>query len=223
MKLAVMFALAVIVAINDPLGRACQAQPVRRSRTSARRGRIRVACAASGPNAGRRSSGSDATRPSKSLIELGEAVAPLLPEITPETSAETKERLTRIRSTLDQVALTAAMQPSRVTIEGEFTLSEILAKFQQQTGNHVIDFRNRFGQQASDAKLSVEYQNMAFLAGARPTARSGRLDNLQLHRRTADVGHCGRQRQPDRSLWLGQLRGRLSRRGDGDSGSAQPA
>jgi hypothetical protein len=98
----------------------------------------------------------------RELIELGEAVLPLLPETDPATSAETKERLTRVRSTLDQAALAAAMKPSRLTLAGEFALAEILQQFQQQTGNRLLDFRNRFGQQPSDTRLKIDYQDVEF-------------------------------------------------------------
>ncbi len=96
------------------------------------------------------------------LIDLGEAALSYLPEVNLNTSAETKERLTRIRSALDQALLANVMQPSHVTLDGKYRLAEILQQIQQQTGNQLVDFRQRFGQQPSDAQLSVEYQNMEF-------------------------------------------------------------
>jgi hypothetical protein len=98
----------------------------------------------------------------RELSAMGEAVLPLLPETTPRTAAETKERITRIRNILDQAAIAAAMQPRRINADGQFTLAELLDRIQQQTGNRVVDFRDRFGQQPSDMKLHVAFQDADF-------------------------------------------------------------
>jgi hypothetical protein len=96
------------------------------------------------------------------LVELGESALPYLPDISPEMSAETAERLARIRGVLDQAAVSAVMKPSRIKLSGEFSLQEILEQFQQQTGNRVIDFRERFGQQPGDQKFKVTFDELEF-------------------------------------------------------------
>jgi hypothetical protein len=98
----------------------------------------------------------------RQLTELGEVALPYLPEVTPDTSAETAERLARIRGVLDQAAVNAMIKPSRISLMGELSLSEILEQMQQQTGNRVIDFTDRFGQQPRALKLNVDIHEMEF-------------------------------------------------------------
>lgn len=106
--------------------------------------------------------GADRDRAERQLIELGPDVLALLPRIDPNTPAELKERLTRVRRTLDEAAAKETTEPSRVTIEGEFTLAELLEKIKQQTGNQIVDFRRGAPQGESGAKLSVEFNEMEF-------------------------------------------------------------
>jgi hypothetical protein len=96
------------------------------------------------------------------LIELGDSVLPLLPAVDASTAAETRERLIRIRTSLEQASADTVTKASRVTLEGTMPLSDILKAFEKQTGNRVIDFRERFGQQPSDQPLSIEFQGMEF-------------------------------------------------------------
>lgn len=94
----------------------------------------------------------------KELIDLGSAVLDLLPQITARTPAEVKQRLDRVRSTLEQAAIEAATKATLVTLEGEMTLPAALAALETQTRNKIIDFRPRFGQQprAVNVKLSLQ-------------------------------------------------------------------
>ena len=101
----------------------------------------------------------------RSLIELGPPALDLLPAPGRDTSAEVKVRLERIRKALEAAVAEAAAQPSRVTLHGELALSAALAELQQQTGNRIVDFRQRFGQQPGDPKLSLDFEKIAFLAG----------------------------------------------------------
>jgi hypothetical protein len=96
------------------------------------------------------------------LTELGEAVLPLLPETTPTTPAETTERLARIRQALDRATQLSLMKPARLNITGEYSLGELFAEIERQTGNRVIDFRERFGQQPSESKLKIAIEDQSF-------------------------------------------------------------
>jgi hypothetical protein len=96
------------------------------------------------------------------LTELGAAAMPFLPEVTPDISAETAERIARIRGVVDQAAIDAVMKPSRVNLMGEFTLDEIRQQIEQQTGNRLIDFRQRFGQQPGNQKLEIAFDDIDF-------------------------------------------------------------
>jgi hypothetical protein len=96
------------------------------------------------------------------LVKLGPAVLDLLPEPTERTSAEEKQRLAQIRNKLQRAQAEASVQATHVTLTGEMLLSEALAAIQQQTGNVMIDHREKFGQQGGDPKIKLELDNVPF-------------------------------------------------------------
>ena len=99
----------------------------------------------------------------KQLIELGPKVLELLPQISPWTPPETRLRLGRIRQQLEQVAAESTARASLVTLRGQsLPLSEILAAFEQQTGNPIVDFRRRFGHEVTDPALDVDFDRTPF-------------------------------------------------------------
>jgi len=98
----------------------------------------------------------------RGLIELGPNTLELLPSPRRDMSAEVRVRLERIRKTLQEQAATAAAEPSRVTLQGELALSAALAAVQRQTGNRIVDFRQRFGQQPNEPKLQLNLDQMPF-------------------------------------------------------------
>ncbi|MCA9170967.1 MAG: hypothetical protein KDB23_25010 [Planctomycetales bacterium] len=93
------------------------------------------------------------------LIEMGDVVMPLLPTTDDNTAAETRERLIRVRRAIEQSAARSVLEPSHVTMEGTFTLTQILEQFEKQTGNHVVIFN---ADQQSGRSVSVEFQQMDF-------------------------------------------------------------
>ncbi len=88
----------------------------------------------------------------KELIALGPRVLDLLPEVTPRTSAEVKERLRRIRTSLEKTAADAATKTSVVTLKGEMSLSDALAALEKQTGNRIEGSDERGGMVTVDFK-----------------------------------------------------------------------
>lgn len=98
----------------------------------------------------------------KELTALGPKVLELLPQITPRTPAEVKDRLGRVRKILETAAVELATRPAIVTLTGEMTLEEALAALEKQTGNRVIDFRDRFDQQATPIKVTMEASQVTF-------------------------------------------------------------
>ncbi len=82
----------------------------------------------------------------KALVELGAEALNLLPPITPRTPAEVKERLGRVRKTLETAVAESIAKPSLVTLEGEMSLAEALKALEQQTGNRVTGYERRSGQ-----------------------------------------------------------------------------
>lgn len=82
----------------------------------------------------------------KALVELGSEALNLLPTITPRTPAEVKERLGRVRKTLETISAESIAQPSLVTLAGEMSVVEALQAIEQQTGNRVTGYERRSGQ-----------------------------------------------------------------------------
>jgi hypothetical protein len=81
----------------------------------------------------------------KQLVELGPEVLGLLPPITPRTPAEVKERLGRVRKTLETVNAEAISSPTVVTLKGEMSLADALQSFEEQTGNRVSGYERLGG------------------------------------------------------------------------------
>ena len=98
----------------------------------------------------------------KELLTLGPKVLELLPNITRQTPAEVKERLTRVRKQLETAAAESATKPTRVTLKGPLKLSEAIAAIEQQTGNKLIDYREQFNQQARDTNVQGDFQDRPF-------------------------------------------------------------
>ncbi|HEX5104236.1 MAG TPA: hypothetical protein VFV87_10520, partial [Pirellulaceae bacterium] len=98
----------------------------------------------------------------KDLVELGPDVLPHLPALTPRTPAEVRNRLSRVRTALMKAEIEAATKPAMVTLSGEMLFSEAAAQIAEQTGNKLIDYRERFNQEGSDPKIKVDVQGVPF-------------------------------------------------------------
>ncbi|MBU4398937.1 MAG: hypothetical protein KKE86_06325 [Planctomycetes bacterium] len=97
------------------------------------------------------------------LLQLGPAVLDLLPEETDRTPAEVRQRLARVRQKLQQSASDAAADASTVTLDARSTpLSVVLAAFEQQSGNSIVDYRRRFGQPTTDTELKIDFERTPF-------------------------------------------------------------
>ena len=75
-----------------------------------------------------------------SLIQLGPDVLELLPTTDAVTSAEVRERITRVRSQLQHVQARRSVEESLVSLDGEMTVAEALRAIQQQTGNTLLGY-----------------------------------------------------------------------------------
>lgn len=99
----------------------------------------------------------------KALIELGPAALDVLERVPPQTSAEVKIRLARVRQTLYRLAVQQATQATKVTLSAdEKPLTDVLAAIQKQTGNRIVDKRQEFGQQVTNPKISVDFANTPY-------------------------------------------------------------
>lgn len=98
----------------------------------------------------------------KELVSLGPDVMPHLPTLGPQTPAEVRNRIARVRAALVSAAVEAATKPTIVTLSGEMPLSEAMKAVEKQTGNKFVDYRDRFNQEERDPKIKVELKNAPF-------------------------------------------------------------
>ena len=98
----------------------------------------------------------------KELIGLGPAIVDLLPPVTRQMPAEVKERLARVRRTLESSAAELSLAPTRVTLKGPMKLSDALAAIEKQTGNRLVDYREEFNQQRREVTIEGEIKDKLF-------------------------------------------------------------
>ena len=99
----------------------------------------------------------------KKILDLGPDVLSVLPDPNPRFSSEVNNRLRRIRLVLERRRAEATVEPSRVTLTAEkLPLSEVFAAIEKQTGNAVLDYRERLGQQVNDPELTLKFEKTPF-------------------------------------------------------------
>ena len=98
----------------------------------------------------------------QALVELGPRALELLPASSPRLTAETRERLGRVRRQLEIAQAQSTAQATRVTLSGEMKLSKALAAITEQTGNQIEDYRGEFNQQVTDPTIKVDFQDTPF-------------------------------------------------------------
>ena len=97
------------------------------------------------------------------LLELGDAVLPLLPEIDDDTPAEVALRVQRVQQNLLEAQAAAAAEPTLVTLKGkQMPLEDVLAAMSEQTGNPISDYREALGGANSEIKLDVDVDKEPF-------------------------------------------------------------
>ena len=96
------------------------------------------------------------------LIELGSGVLEFLPAPSERMSAEEKQRLGQSRDKLQRAQAEASVKATTVTLSGEMKLSEILAAMQKQTGNTIIDQREKLDQQGGDPPVKIDFSQTTF-------------------------------------------------------------
>lgn len=96
------------------------------------------------------------------LIEIGIELLEHLPDIDDRMPRETRTRLKRVRTRLEKLAASEASKASLVTLEGKFKLSEAIQQIQEQTGNRIVDFRERFGQPVDELEVHLALKKAPF-------------------------------------------------------------
>lgn len=98
----------------------------------------------------------------KELVALGADVLPLLPAISARTPAEMKTRLTRVRTALMKVAIEATTKTVLVSLSGEMLVSQAFAELTKQSGNELVDYRERMNQEVRDPIIKVDLKDVPF-------------------------------------------------------------
>lgn len=87
----------------------------------------------------------------RALLDLGPQALDLLPAEGERMSAEARQRLGRVRHTLERARAKGFAEETKVTLAGDdLPLDKVWAELARQTGNEIVDFREQFGQAADD-------------------------------------------------------------------------
>jgi hypothetical protein len=107
----------------------------------------------------------------KQLVELGlagggdagAAFLALLPKPAEDMGQELQTRLARIRGQVQTRLSRQAVAETRVTLDvKKAPLAEVLKEVEKQTGNRLLDYREKFGQEAVEKKVTVKVDDVPF-------------------------------------------------------------
>ncbi len=107
----------------------------------------------------------------KELIELGLKAGPesgdafldKLPKPNDQMPQEVQARLARVASEVRSRMAKKAIEATHVTLDmKDAPLTDVLKSIEKQTGNKLVDYRDQFGQQAGEKKITVKVENEPF-------------------------------------------------------------
>lgn len=98
----------------------------------------------------------------KALIEIGPDLLDILPPPGAKASIELKARLARVRTAIEKAHIESFTKPSVVTLQGEFKLAEAIAALSKQSGNTIIDARERFNQEPDNRDVTLDIKDATF-------------------------------------------------------------
>ncbi len=99
----------------------------------------------------------------KSLIDLGPRVLPLLADAEKGGSADRKERLAKVRASLNVADEQTNLGASKVTLQGKgIRLTEAMKSLQSKTGNIVNDLREQLGTDVTNPALDLDIVDKPF-------------------------------------------------------------
>ena len=96
------------------------------------------------------------------LLELGPDVLDLLPDQSAPLPAEVQTRLDRVRNRLQIERAARSADASRVTLHGRMSLLTFFEALEKQTGNRIVDLRDRFGQEITNPEIDVDFDRTPF-------------------------------------------------------------
>ncbi len=100
------------------------------------------------------------TRAEQRLIELGPNVLPLLPPPDLVTAVSAKQAIKRVRVQLEQTAAKDSIAPSKLTLNGSYSVAELATQIEQQTRNRIL--MSESVSAINDRKLSVNWSSRTF-------------------------------------------------------------
>ncbi|MFO0898934.1 MAG: hypothetical protein U0836_16035 [Pirellulales bacterium] len=99
----------------------------------------------------------------RELTGLGQSALPLLPKETGRLSLEQRTRVAAVRLAIESAAAESTAAGTKVTLSGaDLPLAEVLAAIEKQTGNKLVDYREKFGQDTEAKKVSVNFSDTPF-------------------------------------------------------------
>jgi hypothetical protein len=98
----------------------------------------------------------------QALVAIGPDLLDVLPPPGEKASIELRARLARVRGAVENAHIEASARPSEVTLQGSMKLSEAVAKIAEQTGNKVVDGRERFNQESDDLTVELDLDGVPF-------------------------------------------------------------
>ncbi|QDS96984.1 hypothetical protein [Adhaeretor mobilis] len=119
----------------------------------------------------RAGSSAKVVEPQMRLVEIAplnppeqlEAFLALLLSQDAELSAKTKDRLAKVETAVVEEAVKQKFQASRFSLsEPNIPLAEVLEHLAKQTGNRLVDYRGRVGQDATPRTLSLDIKDQEF-------------------------------------------------------------
>ena len=93
----------------------------------------------------------------KQLIEMGDAILPMLDETPISASAETKTRLSRIRHQLQVKQINEFVKSKSVSLKGIYDIGDAFAAIEKQTGNKYSGYQER------DINLKLDLEDVPCL------------------------------------------------------------
>lgn len=98
----------------------------------------------------------------KALIEIGPDLLDILPPPGSKASIELKARLARVRTAVEKAYIESFTKPSVVTLQGKFKLAEAIEALAKQSGNTIVDGRERFNQQPDNRDVMLDVKEATF-------------------------------------------------------------
>jgi hypothetical protein len=99
----------------------------------------------------------------KGGAEAGDAFIDKLPKPNDLMPQEVQVRLARVASEVRSRMAKRSIEATHVTLDvNEAPLAEVLVTFEKQTGNRLSDYREQFGQEAGEKKITLKVENEPF-------------------------------------------------------------